>query len=63
MLYPDQSSDIRIHLVLRVFLEGIYHSQYRYELWKTIRDNDMNIGNALEWALHLETVFRIEEEE
>ena len=30
--YPDESDDIRNHLVLRGFLEGIHHSQVRLDL-------------------------------
>ena len=43
--------------MLRGFLEGIHQSQVRLE------DKDMTVGKALERALHLESVTRIEKEE
>ena len=61
--YPTESQDIRDHLVLRGFLEGINHSQVRLDLRKQIGDKDMKIETVLERALHLEAVTRIEEEE
>ena len=63
MANPDESQDIRDHLVLRVFLQGIHHSLGKLELRKTFGDKDMNIANALERALHLEAVTRIDKEE
>ena len=63
MAYPDESQDKRDRLVLRGFPEGIHHSQVRHELRKTIGEKDMNIANALAWALHLEAVIKTEEEE
>ena len=61
--YPTESLDIRDHLVLRGFLEGINHSQVRLDLTQQIGDKDMKIETVLERALHLEAVTRIEEEE
>ena len=61
--YPDESDDIRNHLVLRGFLEGIHHSQVRLDLRKQIGEKDMKIETVLERALHLEAVTKIEEEE
>ena len=61
--YPTESQDIRDHLALRGFLEGINHSQVRLDLRKQIVDKDMKIETGLERALHLESVTRIEEEE
>ena len=61
--YPTESQDIREHLVLRGFLEGINHSKVRLDLGKQIGDKDMKIETALERALHLEAVTRIEEGE
>ena len=60
--YPTESQDIRDHLVLRGFLEGINYSQVRLDLRKQICDKDMKIETVLESALHLEAVTRIEEE-
>ena len=60
--YPTESQDIRDHLVLRGFLEGINHSQSG-EIRKQIGDKYMKIETVLERALHLEAVTRIEEEE
>ena len=61
--YPEESQDIRDHLVLRGFLEGIHHSQVRLDLRKTLEDKDMTVDKALKRALHLEAVTRIEEDE
>ena len=61
--YPTDSQDIRDHLVLRGFLEGINHSQVSLDLRKPIGDKDMKIETVLERALHLEAVTRMEEEE
>ena len=61
--YPTESQDIRDHLDLRGFLEGIKQSQVRLDLRKQIGDKDMKIETVLERALHLEAVTRIEEEE
>ena len=61
--YPTESQDIRDHLVLRGFLEGINHSQVRLDLRMQIDDKDMKIETVLEQALHLEAVTRIEKEE
>ena len=61
--YPEESQDIRDHLVLRGFLEGIHHSQVRLDLRKKLEDKDMTVDKALERALYLEAVTRIEEEE
>ena len=41
--YPEESQDIRDHLELRGFLEGIHHSQVRLDLRKTLEDKDMNV--------------------
>ena len=47
--------------MLRGSLEGIYHSQVKIELRKTIRDKELNNANALERALQLEDLTRNEE--
>ena len=59
----SESGDIRDYLVHRGFLVGIHHSQVTLELGRTIGDKDMNNANALERALPLEALIRIEEEE
>ena len=46
--YPTESQDIRDHLVLRGFLEGIKHSQVRLDLRKQVGDKDMKIETVLE---------------
>ena len=61
--YPTESQDIRDHLFMRGFLEGINHSQVSLDLRKQIGDKDMKIETVLERALHVEAVTRIEEEE
>ena len=61
--YPTESRDIRDHLVLRAFLEGINRSQVRLDLRKQIGDKDTKIETNWEQALHLEAVTRIKEEE
>ena len=35
--YPEESQDIRDHLVLRGFLEGIHHSQVRLDIRKNVK--------------------------
>lgn len=61
--YPNESAEIREHLILRGFLEGIQNTQVRLDLRKSLGDEDMKVSKALEKALHLEAVTRIEEEE
>ena len=60
--YPQESNEIREHLILRRFLEGIENSQVRLDLRKNLGDADMTLDKALERALHIEAVTRIEEE-
>ena len=61
--YPQESNKIREHLILRGFLEGIENSQVRLDLRKNLGDADMTLDKALERALHIEAVTRIEEED
>ena len=61
--YPGESKEIRDHLVVRGFLEGIRSSQVRLDMRKTVGDAEMNIERLLETALHFEAVTRIEEED
>ena len=61
--YPEESNEIREHLILRGFFEGIENSQVRLDLRKNLGDADMTLDKALERALHIEAVTRIEEED
>ena len=61
--YTTESQDIRDHLVLREFIEGINHSQVRLDLRNQLSDKDLEIETGLERALHLEAITGIEEEE
>ena len=61
--YPQESNEIREHLILRGFLEGIENSQVRLDLRKNLGDADMTLERALERALHIEAITRIEEED
>ena len=60
--YPQESNEIREHLILRGFLEGIENSQVRLDLRKNLGDADMTLDKALERALHIEAVTRIEDD-
>ena len=61
--YPQESNEIREHFILRGFLEGVENSQVRLDLRKNLGDAEMNLDKALERALHIEAVTRIEEED
>ena len=61
--YPQESNEIREHLILKGFLEGIENSQVPLDLRKNLGDADMTLDKALERALHIEAVTRIEEED
>ena len=61
--YPQESNEIREHLFLRGFFEGIENSQVRLDQRKNFGDADMTLDKALERALHIEAVTRIEEED
>ena len=61
--YPGESNEIRDHLVVRGFLEGIHNSQVRLDLRKSLVDAELTIERVLEKELLLEAVTRIEEEE
>ena len=60
---PQESNEIREHLILRGFLEGIENSQVRLDLRKNLGDAGMNLDKVLERALHIEAVTTIEEED
>ena len=59
--YPHEANEIGKHLILRGFLEVIENSQVRLDLRKNLGDADMTLDKALEKALHIEAVTRIEE--
>ena len=61
--YPQESTEIREHLILRGFLEGIENRQVRLDLRKNLGDEGMTLDRALERAQHIEAVTRIEEED
>ena len=61
--YPQESTEIREHLIFRGILEGIENSQVRQDLRKNLGDADMTLDRASERALHLEAVTKIEEED
>ena len=46
--YPQESNEIKEHLILRRFLEGIENSQLQLDLRKNLGDADMNLDKALE---------------
>ena len=61
--YPQESNEVRAHLVSSGFLEGIESSQVRLDLRKNLGDADMTLYKSLEGALHIEAVTRTEEED
>ena len=61
--YPQESNEIREHLILRGFLEDIKNSQVRLDLRNNLGDADLTLDRALERALHIEAVTRIKEED
>ena len=61
--YPQESNEIREHLILRGFFKGKENSQVQLELRKNLGDADMTLDKALERALHIEAATRIEEKD
>ena len=61
--YPQESNEITEHLILRGFLEGIENSQVRLDLRQNLGDVYMTLDKALERALHIEAVTRIQEQD
>ena len=61
--YPQEFNEIIEHLILRGFLEGIENIQVQPDLRKNLGDADMTLDKALERALHIEAVTRIDEED
>ena len=59
--YSQEYNEIGEHLILRGVLQGIAISQVRLDLRKNIGDAGMTLDKALERALHIEAVTRIEE--
>ena len=58
-----ESNEIRDHLAVRGFLEGIQNSPVRLDLRERLVDAELTIEQALEKALYLEAITRLEEEE
>ena len=54
--YPTSSADVRNHVILQAFIEGISNSKVRLELRKS---RPATIQDALEQAVHLEAVYRL----
>ena len=61
--YPQESTEIREHLILRGFIEGIENSQLRIDLRIKLGEADVTLNRALESPLHIEAVTRIEDED
>ena len=62
--YPLESLEIREHLILRGFLEGIENSHMRLRnLRNNLSEADLTLDKTLERALHIEAVARVEEED
>ena len=59
----QESSEIREHLILRGFIEGIEKSQVKIDLRMNLGDADRSLDEALERILHIEAVTSIEEED
>ena len=55
--YPTGSVDVRNHVVLQAFLDGIFNPHVRIELRK---QKPADIPAALEQAIHLDAVYRLE---
>ena len=55
--YPTGSADIRNHIVLQAFMDGLANSSVRIELRKS---KPATIQAALEAAIHLDAVYRLE---
>ena len=58
--YPQESNEIREHLILRALLEGAESSQVQVDLRKNLGDEDMTSDKALERAIHIEAVTSFE---
>ena len=61
--YPQESNEVGKHLILRGFLESIENSQVRLDMRKNLSDAYKTLDNALDRALRIEAVTRIEEED
>ena len=61
-VYLEKLNEISIHLVLRGIFEGFSNSQHKPYLRKSLGHAELTIATALEKALHLEAVKRIEQE-
>ena len=61
--YPQESKEKKEHLNFRQFLKGIENSQVRLNQRRKLGDADMTLDKALERALHVEAVSKIEGED
>ena len=55
--YPDDSEEIREHLVMQAFLEGLLDQNVRLEIMK---EKDISLADALKKAVHLDAIYRLE---
>ena len=55
--YPDDSEEIREHLVMQAFLEGLLDQNVRLEIRK---EKDISLADALKKAVHLDAIYRLE---
>ena len=61
--YPKESKELSENLVLRGLLEDIENSQVQLKLRKNLVRADMTKDKALERAVHIEAVTKIEEQD
>ena len=54
--YPDDSEEIREHLVMQAFLEGLLDQNVRLEIRK---EKDISLTDALKRAVHLDAIYRL----
>ena len=55
--YPDDSEEIREHLVMQAFLEGLLDQKVRLEIRK---EKYISLADALKRAVHLDAIYRLE---
>ena len=58
--YPDGSDEIRTHLVMQAFLEGLFDQNVRLELRK---EKHTDLDAALQRAVYLEAIYRLEQQD
>ena len=54
--YPDDSEEIREHLVMQASLEGLLDQKVRLNIGK---ETDISLASSLKGALHLDTIYRL----